>query len=240
MRRFTADLHIHTCLSPCAELDMTPRRIIDKALKAGLDIIAVSDHNSSENVAVALQAAARAGMAAFAAMEIASSEEVHVLSVFGSAEDAAAMQELVYENLTSGENDDDLWGSQVVVNERDEVLGFNRRLLIGATRLPVRRLLEEIRARGGLAIASHVDREAFSVISQLGFIPEDLRFDALEVTRPGALGNEYPGMPRVGFSDAHRLEDVGRRKTSFFMEAPSLEEIALALKGSGGRRVAVE
>jgi hypothetical protein len=219
---------------------MTPRRIMDRALKAGLDIVAVSDHNSSENVEVALQTAARMGLAAFAAMEIASSEEVHVLSVFGSAGEAASMQELVYENLSPGENDDRLWGSQVVVNERDEVLGFNRRLLIGATRLPVRRLVQEIRARGGLAIASHVDREAFSVISQLGFIPEDLRFDALEVTRPGALGDEYPGIPRVGFSDAHRLEDVGRRRTSFFMEGASLQEMALALRGAGGRRVAVE
>ena len=189
MRRFIGDLHIHTCLSPCGELDMTPKRIIDRALQRGLDIIAITDHNSAENVGVAMQVARAKGVTVLPAMEITSSEEVHVLALFESLEGVLQMQERVYENLPGGINDERHWGQQVVVNENDEVLGFNKRLLIGATGITLSALVNEIHAAGGLAIASHVDRPYFSVISQLGFIPEDVKFDALETTHPEKNGS---------------------------------------------------
>jgi predicted metal-dependent phosphoesterase TrpH len=238
LKRFVADLHIHTCLSPCAEVDMTPLRIIERALERGLDMIAISDHNSAENTGVALDVAKQKGIALFPAMEITSSEEVHVLAVFGSQEDATRMQEVVYQNLMEGVGGG--WGEQVVVNERDEVLGFNDKPLFGSTRLGLSELVREIRSAGGLAIASHVDREAFSVIGQLGFIPDDVEFDAFEVTRPAEsnpLLSLYPGVPHVRSSDAHRLEDVGMRTTSFYMEEASFEEVGKALKEVDGRRV---
>jgi len=217
---------------------MTPARIVERAAEMGLDIIGISDHNSAENVRVAVEAAARRGLTAFPSMEITSSEEAHLLAVFDSADAALDMQALVYENLDPGVNDDRLWGTQVVVNADDEVMGFNRRLLIGATRLSLARLIDEVHRRGGLAVASHVDREAFSVISQLGFIPPELAFDALEVVGRGGGLADLGGAPRVRFSDAHRLEDIGRRKTFFTMEEASVAEMALALRGAGGRGVA--
>lgn len=231
-----ADLHVHSCLSPCAELDMTPKRIMEAAAKKDIEVIAITDHNSAENIGAALEAAAKAGITVLPAMEITSSEEAHVLALFGSLAAALSMQAIVYENL-DGVNNERLWGSQVVVNEADEVMGFNDRLLIGATGLPVKRLVEEIHALGGLAVASHVDREAFSLISQLGFIPDDLGIDAIEVTRVDAAVEGGGHLPRLCNSDAHRLEDIGRRTMVLCMEEPTFDEIKLALRGMEGRRL---
>lgn len=218
---------------------MTPLRIVERALARGLDMIAISDHNTAENIGVASEVASRRGITLFPAMEVTSSEEAHVLAVFGTSEQALKMQEIVYRNLPEGIPGGG-WGEQVVVNDRDEVLGFNQRPLFSATGLGLGALVGEIRALGGIAIASHVDREAFSVIGQLGFIPEDVEFDALEVTRPaesGALLSLYMGIPRVCSSDAHRLEDIGSRTTSFYIEEATFEEVGLALRGVDGRSV---
>lgn len=215
---------------------MTPVRILRRAAERGLDIVAISDHNSAENIGVASGVASERGITLLPAMEITSSEEVHILSLFGSLEAVLRMQEIVYGSLEGEMSEGRAWGHQVVVNERDEVLDFNRRLLMGATSLGVKEVVEKVHGLGGLAIASHADREAFGLVTQLGFIPEDLPLDALEVTlSPENLGQ--PHIPRVRSSDAHRLEDIGRRTTEFYLESASFEEVAMALKGVEGRRV---
>jgi hypothetical protein len=237
MRKFTADLHIHTCLSPCAELDMTPRRIIEASLVKGLDIIALSDHNSAENTGVAVELARDRGITVLPAMEITSAEEVHVLALFSSVEKATAMQEIVYGSLQEGVNDEEHFGYQLVVNERDEILEFNKRLLIGATSLSLSSLVAAVRALGGIAVASHIDREFAGVIGQLGFIPEDVNFDALEISyntareRAQTRFSDYASLPWITSSDAHALHDIGRRVTTLVLQAASFEEVALALKG---------
>lgn len=238
MKRFIADLHIHSCLSPCAELDMTPKRIIDMAIQRGVDIIAISDHNSAENLPAAMATAAEKGITLLPAMEITSSEEVHVLAVFGTLEAAGEMQRKVYENLAGGLNDERLWGYQAIVDENDEVVELNRRLLIGATRIALKELVEDIRSFGGLAIAGHAERESFSVTSQLGFIPPDIQFDALETTGRGKLMPDRRGnMPWIASSDAHHLGDIGKNTTAYLLESPSFQEVAMALKGINGRKV---
>jgi hypothetical protein len=238
MRTFTADLHIHTCLSPCAELDMTPLRILRRAREAGLDLVAIADHNSAENTGAAVALGREMGITVLPGMEIASSEEVHVLAIFREAGDALDMQELVYRSIPVGAVEIDEY--QVIVNERDEVLGFNSRLLIGATDMKLETLVQEIHGRGGLVVASHVDRGAFSISSQLGFAPEGLAFDAFEVIDEQAAAPAlmfHPRTPRVQSSDAHRLEDIGARSTELHMEAPTFEELAMALHGRDGRSV---
>lgn len=241
MKRFTADLHIHTCLSACAEPDMTPRRIVEQALGKGLDLIAVTDHNSAENAAVAMKLGAGRGITVLPGLELTSAEEAHVLGLFGSLEQALAMQELVYRELPPGVNDERAIGYQLVVNEDDEILEFNKRLFFAAAGLPVKELVAAIHSLGGLAVASHIDREYFSVLSQLGFIAPDLAFDALEISyttgKAAALSRfgEYCGFPWITSSDAHRLEDIGRRATSFVLEEASFSELCLALKG--GREI---
>lgn len=240
---FIADLHIHTCLSPCAELSMTPRDIVEKAASLGINIMAVCDHNSVENVAVTKDLAKKKGINAIAGMEINSSEEVHVLGLFPDMHSAMKMQEIVYLNLQPGKNDEDIFGMQVVVNEINEVMEFNERLLIGATNLTVSRVVELIHEWGGLAVASHIDREGFGIIGQLGFIPAELDLDALEISR--SITREvavrkfgaYRHIPWISSSDAHRMEDVGTRMTRFLMHHSTFEELGLALRGVEGRRV---
>ncbi len=149
----------------------------------------------------------------------------------------------MYKNLLPGENDESRFGEQLVVNEKDEVLDFNKRLLISATTLPAHSIVQRIHSIGGLAIASHIDKDAFSIISQLGFIPGDLRFDALEfssrINRDQAeeLFKEYDSFTWVSSSDAHFLKDIGSRTTSFFMKEPTIAEMGSAFKNIDGRKV---
>lgn len=240
---FVADLHIHTCLSPCAELSMTPRDIVERAASLGINIIAVCDHNSVENVEVTKNLAKKKGINVIAGIEVNSSEEVHILGLFGDMENALKMQAVVYENLQPGENDEEAFGMQVVVNEINEVLDFNKRLLIGSTALSVNRIVELIHDFNGIAAASHIDREGFGIIGQLGFIPPEVRFDALEISyktsfkKALAEYNDYRNIPWIYSSDAHKIEDIGRRTTGFFMNHSTFEELSLALKGVEGRKI---
>ena len=242
MKFFKTDLHIHTCLSPCAELDMSPKAVVRKSVERGLDIIAVCDHNSAENVEASIRAATRSDLRVLPGMEINSVEEVHSLAIFESVEKVYQMQEMVYQHL-KGTNRAELFGDQVVANEWDEVEGFNDRLLIGAVDLKLSDIIREVHRLGGLSIACHVDRPSFSVPSQLGFIPPDLEVDALEISRPDewkAGRKEIPGTEGfsvVSFSDAHFLSDVGRVSTRFLMERPDFNEMRMALLGESGRRV---
>lgn len=238
MRQYRLDLHIHSCLSACAELDMTPLRIIQRASELKLDMIALSDHNSARNAEVAMELGRKAGITVLPALEIATSEEAHVLALFQSMEAAGAMQDALYAELPGGVEGKAEW--QVLVNAEDEVLGFEGKMLLGASARPLKEIVHATKALGGLAIASHVDREAFSVMSQLGFVPEDVFFDAFEVLVPNRARTGlmfHPAVPWVTHSDAHRLDDIGRRVTIMEAHEPSFAELALALKGEGGRSV---
>jgi PHP family Zn ribbon phosphoesterase len=240
---FRADLHIHTCLSPCAELSMTPRAIVERAASLGVNVIAVCDHNSVENSAVTQYLAKEKGITVVPGIEITSREEVHILGLFGDMKGAEDMQAMVYDSLQPGENDEEKFGMQVVANEDDEVMGFNRRLLIGATGLTVNRVVDLIHGFGGLAVASHIDREGFGIIGQLGFIPSDIEFDALEISPRITVAeamktfSDYRHVPWITSSDAHAIEDVGRRTTGLLMYHSTFGEFRLALKGIEGRGV---
>lgn len=242
LKKFKADLHIHTCLSPCAELDMTPSFIVKTALEKGLDIIAITDHNSAENIPAAKKSAGESGLTVLAGMEITSSEEAHILAFFDD-ERIGELQEIIYDNMPPGVNDDARFGEQVVVNEMDEVLHFNRRILIAATSMPAETIINTVHDLGGLAVASHIDKDAFSIISQLGFIPDNMKFDALEmsphVTREEAemLFKSYNAIAWISSSDAHYPTDIGKRTSNFHINSPTIAEIKRAMHNIDGRRV---
>jgi PHP family Zn ribbon phosphoesterase len=242
LKHFQADLHIHTCLSPCSDWEMSPRKIVAKSINNQLDIIAICDHNSAENVQAAIYVGERLGLCVLPGMEICSREEVHVLGLFSAVEQAQAMQEFIYAHLP-GENQAELFGYQVIVNDKDEVLGEVSRLLIGASRLSLQDIAVKIHELGGLSIASHVDRPSFGIVGQLGFIPTDLSLDGLEVSYRVPLNEvrkKIPGvmdLPCISSSDAHFLDDIGKAKTVFTLAKPTFEEIRLALKGKKGRRI---
>lgn len=242
LKEYKADLHIHTCLSPCADLHMSPSAIIRTASEKGLNMIAITDHNSAENVDAAIKAAENTGISVLAGMEISSVEEAHILALFDDMKSAIRLQEIIYENLQPGENNEEQFGEQIVVNEKEEVLSFNKRLLIGATELSAQSIVNTIRSFGGLSIASHVDREAFGIISQLGFIPDDLKFDALEMS-PGIQKQaaedrfrDYIFLPWVSSSDSHSLENIGKRTMRFLIKEPTVTEIKYALRNTDGRK----
>jgi PHP family Zn ribbon phosphoesterase len=243
LRRFRADLHIHTCLSPCGELSMFPRGIVEKARTLGLDIIAVTDHNSTENAAAVGEAAAGKGLTVLPGLELTTEEEAHILGLFDPGTDLRPLLAAVYQNLPDVPSKRSFIKDQVIVDAEDGVAGFNPHCLMGATRLTVYEAVGLIHRYGGLAVASHVDREAFSVISQLGFIPPDLELDAVEVSpllsfdeARAAFGPLSP-LPLVRFSDAHRPEEIGRATMELLMAEPRLEEIRKALAGRDGRGV---
>jgi PHP family Zn ribbon phosphoesterase len=240
LRPFKADLHVHTCLSPCTELDMSPQGILTSAKKKGIDIIGICDHNSTENSLAVMKAARKLHINVIPGLEVTSQEEVHILALFDTVETALKLQEHVYENLP-GENDEEVFGRQVVVNEKEEVEGFNNKLLIGATTIPLEEVIRLIHSFGGIAIASHIDREAFSIVGQLGFIPENLALDALEISPrisfKEAVKTYAYDYPITCSSDAHYPDDIGKGYTSFLLEEGSLAEIKKALKNEDGRKL---
>ncbi len=240
LKLFKADLHVHTCLSPCTELDMSPKNIILRAKKKKLDIIGVCDHNSSENSSAAIKAAEKMNICVIPGMEVASQEEVHVLALFDELENALKLQQHVYNSLP-GENDEEAFGMQVIVNEKDEVLGFSKKLLIGATTISLDEIIQIIHSFKGIAIGAHIDRDSFSLISQLGFIPDNLELDALEISphmsfeeAKKRFKNNYP---ITCSSDAHYPDDIGKGYTAFLLKEGTVAEIKKAFKGEGGRKL---
>ena len=242
LKVFYCDFHIHTCLSPCADLDMHPQALVEKALAAKLDIIAICDHNSSENVPYVIKAAKGKNIKILPGMEITTSEEVHLIAIFNSLSDLAALQVLVYQHL-AGINDEQKFGVQAIVNEKGEVEGINDKLLIGATDLPLNELLNYLHELNGLAIAAHIDRESFSVLSQLGFIDEKTNFDALEITPATGFKQarvKYRELSNYSFimsSDAHYLKDIGEAATKIVLQEPTFAELKMAFAKQNGRHI---
>jgi PHP family Zn ribbon phosphoesterase len=244
LKIFKADLHIHSCLSPCGDWDMSPKRIIEKSRQVGLDLIAICDHNTVENAEVAINEGKKRGVRVLPGMEICSREEVHILALFDGMDSALEMQNFVYSALP-GKNNPEVFGFQVVANERDEVLGENPRLLIGAIRIGLHGIVEKTHILGGLCLSCHVDRPAYGIIGQLGFIPPELALDGVEVSRRVRLADAQRAVsgienfPCITTSDAHFLDDIGIVWTAFQLAEPTLAEIRLAFSKKAGRRIIV-
>jgi len=242
LRAFRCDLHIHTCLSPCADLDMYPRALIEKSITEKLDVIAVCDHNASENVEYLLSLAKGKPITVLPGMEVSSLEEVHVLALFDDLSNLIKLQATVYDHLP-GKNREDIFGPQVIVNDRDEVEGMNERLLIGATDLPINNIINVIHVLGGLAVASHIDRPSYSILSQLGFIDPQTPFDALEISAATGIKQarrQYPELSAHAFiksSDAHSIRDIGRGFSTMILQKVSIRELKLAFEKRDGRRI---
>jgi PHP family Zn ribbon phosphoesterase len=214
---------------------MLPKEIVSRAKSRGLDVIAICDHNSAENVIAVRRAGEREQLPVIGGIEITSQEEVHLLALFDSDDGLFLAQEIIYDSLP-GENDEEVFGEQVIVDEHGDVVDVSTRLLIGATTLVIEKVVETVHRFGGLAIASHIDRPSYSIISQLGFLPEGLALDALEIS-PRSSAQEvtasFPWVaefPLIACSDAHHPEDIGKAVTSFVAERPNIAELRKALR----------
>lgn len=240
LRTYRADLHVHTCLSPCGDLEMSPHKIANQAKIKELDILGICDHNSAENTPALMKAAEKFDIRVLPGLEVTSQEEVHILALFDKVKPALALQDIVYAHLP-GENDERAFGMQVIVNHRGDVLGFNKRLLIGASTLTLEEVVATIHSLNGLAVASHIDREGFSLIGQLGFIPDHLELDALEISPRMSFSEAQakfaPHLPIISSSDAHFLNEIGIGTTTFLLQAGTLDEIKMAFLNARGRKI---
>jgi PHP family Zn ribbon phosphoesterase len=221
---------------------MYPRALIEKSIAAKLDVIAVCDHNASENVEYVLTLAKGRTITVLPGMEVSSLEEVHILALFDNLHDLLKLQTIVYEHLP-GKNREDIFGPQVIVNDLDEVEGMNERLLIGATDIPLHDIINQIHAFGGLAIASHIDRPSYSILSQLGFIGPEAPFDALEISAATGIKKarrQYPELSAhamIQSSDAHFVRDIGRAFSTMILQTANVRELKLAFEKREGRHI---
>jgi 3',5'-nucleoside bisphosphate phosphatase len=244
MRSLKADLHLHTVLSPCAEVEMIPPLIVRQALALGLDWLAVTDHNCAANVRAVAEAARGSALRVTPGAEVESREEVHVVCLFDTAEQAEAWGAFVAQHLPARRNDERFFGAQYVVDATGDYVRSEERLLLTSTDLSVEEIAAAVREGGGIAIPAHVDRPANSLLVNLGFVPPGLPVAGLEISRwTGSAGfrRAHPELARyglIGSGDAHRLSEMLSR-TVVVCEEPTVAELALALAGAAGRSVTV-
>ena len=211
--KLSYDLHLHSCLSPCGSEDMTPANMASMCALAGLDVVALTDHNTARNCA-AFDAAARSrGLLPLSGMELCTREEVHVVCLFETPQAAMALSDQVRTLLPPVPNHPDYFGRQILMDEGDGVLGEETALLAGAADIGIDRVAELVAGLGGVAFPAHIDRPAFSLLGVLGLWDGQLGFPLAEVSRrcPPHFQEEHPdlaGVRLITNSDAHALDQI--------------------------------
>lgn len=243
MKTLLADFHIHTLLSPCAEIEMTPHHIVMRAAQYGVDAVAITDHNASANAAAAVEAAKNYGVKVFPGMEVECREEAHIVVLFDTLEQLAAWQKIVDANMSGLKNNAERFGAQFIVDDDDNFIAEEERMLLGPLKLPAAEVIQKVNAMGGMAIAAHVDRPSYSLLMQLGFLPSDMGLAAAEISPVGirelkeqklklALG----GLNYVTDSDAHMMDSfINGPKNLITVKSLTVAELKLALAAEEGR-----
>jgi 3',5'-nucleoside bisphosphate phosphatase len=246
MKTFNADLHIHTKLSPCGSEEMTPVGITTTARKLGLDIIAICDHNSCRNASAVMEAGISMSVVVIPGIELETAERIHIVGLFPEIGCAMRVSEAVRQGLPEADEAyTNRIGVQILLSCDDRPCGTEEKALASPSKFDLPSAVRLIQENGGLAIPAHVERPSFSVYSQLGDVPRDVPFNALEVSpvnsRPVGLREKFAryGYPLIGSSDSHYLSELGRARSLFSLERPSFEEIRLALLGQEGRSVSL-
>jgi PHP family Zn ribbon phosphoesterase len=245
MKRFRADLHVHTVLSPCAEVEMIPPLIVQRALEKKIDLIGITDHNASANVSAVQRAAEGTDLTVLPGMEVQSREDVHLLTLFETLDSIEAWQAEVDRALPDLPNQPDFFGEQFVVDPTGEFLHSDPRLLSTATRLSIDEIFERVPELGGIVIPAHVERTSYGLFPTLGLLSERWNVVALEVSRhttPERAARVFPALgkrPLIQSGDVHRLDEF-LGTTVFTLAAPTLLEIRMAFAQIGGREVCIE
>ena len=217
------DLHLHSCLSPCGDMDMTPNNLVNMAKLLGLDVIALTDHNTSRNCAAAMAVGREIGLTVIPGMELTTAEDIHAVCLFPTLEKAMAWDEYVDSHRIKIRNRPDIYGRQVIMNENDEEVGELEHLLLPATEIPIISAYKTVKTFGGVCFPAHIDRDSLSVLSVLGEIDPACGFKTAELadkTKLEQLGKLHPildTMHIITDSDAHYLENM--RDAENFLEA---------------------
>lgn len=235
MPEYAYDLHIHTCLSPCGDKLMTPPNIANMAFIKGLDIIAVTDHNTTGNAAAVMRAARDLPLTVIAGMEVTTAEEIHVVCLFPDAESARRAGDYIYSHLPPIKNKPQFFGEQELMDENENVLGTLELLLPNATDISYDKLPEIIESFGGFCWPAHIDRPSNSVLSVFGVLPDLPKYPALEVRDCGkffedtANGHYKAEHTILTDSDAHMLEMISDREHFIELPEPSFDALKAAL-----------
>lgn len=219
MSRYYCDLHIHSCLSPCGDDDMTPGNIVGMAVLNGLNIVALTDHNSTKNCPAFFKIAKDFGIIPIAGVELTTAEDVHVVCLFRSLESAMEFGEFIESKRFLIKNNAEIFGKQSITDENDEIIGEEPYLLINAVNLSLDEAFKEVKARGGVCYPAHIDRGSNGIISMLGDFPPEPYFTAFELNDIASLGEsleKFPilserGLVHVASSDAHYLPDISEK-----------------------------
>ncbi len=245
MRKFRADLHVHTVLSPCADVEMIPPLIVQTALEQKIDLIAITDHNASANVRAVQKAATGTQLTVLPGMEVQSREDVHLLALFETLEALETWQAVVDRALPELHNRPEFFGEQFVVDESGEFVRCEPRLLLTSTSFSIDEIFKGVHALGGLVIPAHVERTSYGLLPTLGLISDNWQVTALEISRhtpPETAVRNYPVLrkfPLLQSGDAHRLDEfLGR--TIFTLDAPTLLEMRLAFQAISNRQLCIE
>ncbi len=234
MKRFYYDFHIHTALSPCGDDDNTPNNVVNMAMLNGLDVIAIADHNSCKNARAAMAVGEQVGVLVLPAMELTTSEEIHVLCLFSDVENAERFSEYVAEHSMPIENKVESFGNQFIMNEEDEILGQEKRLLIMASDIGIYDVKELVDSFGGIAIPAHVDREMGGAVMILGGLDDAMGFSTVEIS--GKAPEDFvekhalSHYRTISDSDAHQLWKIAERKNFLELEELTRENIIRLLK----------
>lgn len=243
MHSILADFHIHTLLSPCAEIEMTPHHIVMRAAEFGIGAVAITDHNASANALAAVKAGERYGVKVFPGMEVECLEEAHIVVLFDTLKQLNAWQQLVDGKMNGLLNNAEKFGGQFVVDDDDNFIREEERLLLAPLKMTAAEVVREAERLGGMSIAAHIDRPSYSIVGQLGFIEPDFGFVAAEISAAGWRASKQSKLQRVaGYlpfvtdSDAHNIMDfVQGPKNLITVEELTIAELKLALTNSSGR-----
>ncbi len=226
MSLYYCDLHIHSCLSPCGDEDMTPGNIVGMSLLNGLQIVALTDHNSVKNCPAFFKIAKAHGIIPIAGVELTTSEDVHVVCLFRTLEAAMDFGEFIESKRLRIKNDSEIFGKQLVTDENDEICGEEEFLLINAVNISIDEAFDEVLARGGVCYPAHIDRSSNGIISMLGDFPPKPEFTAYELNDIASLDGclaRFPiiserGLVHVASSDAHYLTDISEKGFAIELE----------------------
>ncbi|SEF55308.1 PHP domain-containing protein [Parabacteroides chinchillae] len=237
MNRYKVDLHIHTCLSPCGSLDMSPQVIVETALSRGLDAIAVTDHNSTLQCPEVQALGKELGLKVFPGVEVTTREEAHCLILFPSEDARAAFQHYLDLHLPPIPNDTERFGDQVWVNRRDEIVGEMPYLLLSALDQSINQITAKAKALRCLVVAAHIERPSFSLISQLGFIDPAISLNAVEYNdklRFKVLLNQHSYLHEYvcySASDAHYPGQIGTKPSLWQTEYLTFNDLRKTYAG---------
>lgn len=236
MLSLSYDLHIHSCLSPCGDNQSTPANIIGMAYVKGLDVVALTDHNTAKNCLAAQKVADAYGVCFIAGMEITTEEEVHVVCLLPTVEKALELDEHINSLILPIPNQPEIFGEQLVVDGDDNVIATEPKLLINATSLSFQEVFPLVESYGGVAIPAHIDKPSNSLIANLGFVPPDSEFNTIEVKNrdnyPELEKNHsyFKGCRVITNSDAHYLQDINEPVNYLHAKEKTPQAVINALK----------